>query len=135
MKKIVIKDVRLIIYIACMVMFDLSVLTVWHFLDPVKLRARYVYETQTQPSQIILPSSFLSRYPTPAINTAHLFLENATSPVIDEFTTDSSVPIVQNFSQTNQLKLLFECNSNYNEVWITILTMYKIICQTIQQCN
>ena len=141
MKKIVIKDVRLVIYIVCMVMLDMCVLTVWQFLDPVKLRARYVYETQTQPSQIILPSSFLSRYSlvppllattTPAIDMAQLFSEvseNVTSPLLvdDSLIEPNLPPIVQNFSQTNQLKLLFECNSNYNEVWITILTMYKII--------
>ena len=139
MKKIVIKDLRLVIYILCMVILDACVLTVWQLLDPVKLRARYVYENSAQPSQIFLPPSFLSRYSfvssmmTTPVKTVQILTENTTKTLLDDFSfisdssVDSSQPIVQNFSQTNQLKVLFECNSNMYEVWITILTMYKII--------
>ena len=116
-----------------MVVLDACVLTVWQVLDPVKLRARYVYENTPQPSQIIVPPSFLSRFSiVSTLTTTPVAIKNTTSSFFDDFTlisdpTDISQPVVQNFSQTTQLKVLFECNSNMFEVWITILTMYKII--------
>jgi hypothetical protein len=146
MKKIVIKDLRLIIYIILMVAIDVIVLVLWQLIDTVKLKSRYVYEIQTQLSQIILPSSYSSKYPqiTSTISNFYLIfcLNNLTSKLklvnktshefdnldISEITKKkNNNPIISNFSQTNQLKLIFECSSNYNEVWITILTMYKII--------
>ena len=63
MKKVVIKDLRLVIYIVCMVMIDVIILTIWQFVDTVKLKSRYVYESQSQSSsQIVLPPSFTSKY-------------------------------------------------------------------------
>jgi hypothetical protein len=40
---------------------------------------------------------------------------------------NSFSPVIQNVSQTNKLKLILECNSNLDEVWITALVVYKII--------
>lgn len=57
---------------------------------------------------------------------SYLTTIGSTDPIADE-TEFTSQPIVQNYSQKNQLKLIFECNSSYNEVWVTILTMYKIV--------
>jgi hypothetical protein len=140
MKKIVIKDIRLVAYIFFLVVLDVCILTVWQILDPVKLRARYVYENTSQPSQIIFPSSFLTKNSIVSSlitsSTNANTIQNTTSSFLDDFSLisdsspeipETSQPIVQNFSQTTQLKVLFECNSNLFEVWITILTMYKII--------
>ena len=108
-KKIVIKDLRLVVYIILMLFVDLIVLFVWQFLDPVRLKARYVYELQAQPSQIFMPNK-----------------NNVTLKSVDNL-NDEQILIKNLSHQTNQLKIVFECNSNLNEVWITILTMYKII--------
>ena len=112
LKKVVIKDFRLVCYITLIVSVDLIILFMWLFFDPVKLKPRFIYESRSQFSQIIVPSSFLSQV---AKQTVRNHTEN-----------DMIKPVVQNFSQTNQLKLVYECNSSYNEVWITVLTMYKI---------
>lgn len=59
-------------------------------------------------------------------------LSSLSSPIInddinyDESSSSSSSGL-QNITYTNEIKLLYECHSNFNEVWITILTMYKII--------
>lgn len=99
-KKVVIKDIRLIAYITCMIFIDILVLLIWQSADTVRLKARYVYEMQSQPSQIF-------------------FIQNNSL---------ASNSIIKNYTQqTSQLKIVFECNSNFNEVWITVLTMYKII--------
>ena len=136
MKKVVIKDIRLVIYILFMVTVDLIVLILWQLTDSVKLKSRYVYEVQTQLSQIILPSSYTSKYPqlisTKSNSTSKLGLGDKITehlPLDHTDITNNKINnhIITNFSQTNQLKIIFECNSNYNEVWITILTMYKII--------
>lgn len=182
-KKIVIKDLRLVFYILCLMAFDALIVALWQFLDPIKLKPRYVYEIQTQPTQVILPSSYftkstsailssssistavntelgfgggvLDRDQRPSTNfsnrnanggvefdelmaylttTAPLLLSAAGGGGVEASaagggggSSSGSFPVVQNYSQKNQLKLVFECNSNYNEVWITILTMYKII--------
>ncbi|CAF0713415.1 unnamed protein product [Brachionus calyciflorus] len=111
-KKVVIKDIRLVLYIILFMLIDLIVLFIWQFLDQVKLKARYVYEFQSQPSQIFVPNTQLYR----SSNSTNLK------------STQDEYPLIKNLShQTNQLKIVFECNSNLNEVWITILTMYKII--------
>lgn len=165
-KKIVIKDLRLVAYICGLIAFDALIVTAWYLVDTIKLKPRYVYEVQSQPTQVILPSSYFTKS-TEATSSAalvdHSIRRNASS--LDLFSSSSSsslsslyftssstsssttsdpiaevvdtlsgggggsisLPIVQNYSQKNQLKLVFECNSNYNEVWITILTMYKII--------
>lgn len=102
MKKVVIKDYRLFIYIGCMCAFDLTVLTLWQVFDTISIRGRFVYETTNQISTVVVSSN----------------------------TTNSEngfTPTVQNLSHTSELKLVYECNSNYQEVWITALTMYKII--------
>lgn len=88
---------------------DLIILLVWNFSDSVKLKARYVYEATSQPTRLFLPNKQT---------------KNLTD---SEFSYDE-ISSIKNLSyQTNQLKLVFECNSNLNEVWITMLTMYKII--------
>lgn len=139
MKKVVIKDLRLVIYIMCMVLVDVIILAIWQLVDTVKLKSRYVYESQSQSSsQIVLPPSYSSKYSffSSTSNILNVPLNNTnpdpfnsitetTTPIIPNF--DPNTPIIQNFSLTNQLKVVLECNSNYNEVWITILTMYKII--------
>jgi gamma-aminobutyric acid type B receptor len=117
MKRVVIKDIRLVIYIGCMIMIDALIVIVWYFVDTIKLKPRYVYETLSRPAQIVLPASYSSKLALiPNTNTA-----NHSSYI------DSSSPIIHNSSHISQLKVVFECDSNYNEVWITILTMYKII--------
>lgn len=118
-KKIVIKDFRLVAYIICMMIIDAVVLIIWQFVDTVRLKARYVYEAQSQPSQVFVPiqieSNNLTQYSGDLI-AARTLKQNET------------VPLIRNVShQTSQLKVAFECNSNFNEVWITVLTMYKII--------
>lgn len=108
-KKIVIKDIRLVIYIILIMLVDLIILLVWQFSDPVRLRARYVYEATSQPTRLFVPI-------------------RQRKNVTDSGLPDSEISLIKNLShQTNQLKLVFECNSNLNEVWITMLTMYKII--------
>jgi gamma-aminobutyric acid type B receptor len=102
LKKVVIKDMRLVVYILMMVSVDAFISLLWYFFDSIKLRPRFIYETQSQFSQIIVPASYLTR------------LSNQTGIT------------VQNDSYSSQLKLVYECTSNYNEVWITILIMYKI---------
>jgi hypothetical protein len=149
-KKIVIKDMRLVCYIGCLMAFDAFIVLGWSLFDTIKLRPRYLYEIQTQPTQIILPSSYLAKYPSsnevssPPPSPPPLVMlssQNESRQAMNDFdlaaylltttpvnlVNENSLPIVQNFSRKNQLKLVFECNSNYNEVWITILTMYKII--------
>jgi hypothetical protein len=146
MKKIVIKDLRLIIYILIMVTVDLIVLIFWQITDTVKLKSRYVYEVHSQLSQVILPSSYSSKYSqimSTKPNLYSIFSSNNSTSILelasktpyesldmdinDMTNNKNNNPIITNFTQTNQLKIIFECNSNYNEVWITILTMYKII--------
>lgn len=108
-KKIVIKDIRLVIYIILIMFVDLIILFVWQFSDSVKLRARYVYEAQSQPTRLFVPN-------------------RQTKNLTDSDPQNGENSAIRNLShQTNQLKIVFECNSNLNEVWITMLTMYKII--------
>lgn len=178
-KKIVIKDLRLVFYICCLIAFDVLIVCLWQTLDTIKLKARYVYELQSQPTQVILPSSYFTKSTSMVSGAAlsgnkasslladiapsvvggsihkissldsknkssslsdfdHL-MSSFLSPSLSSSSTNKgddstlgaglslSQPVVQNYSQKNQLKLVFECNSSYNEVWITILTMYKII--------
>ncbi|RNA35511.1 gamma-aminobutyric acid type B receptor subunit 2 [Brachionus plicatilis] len=88
---------------------DLIILFVWQFSDSVKLRARYVYEVQSQPTRLFVPN-------------------RQTKNLTDSDPRNGENSAIRNLShQTNQLKIVFECNSNLNEVWITMLTMYKII--------
>lgn len=112
LKKIVIKDLRLIYYISIMILIDLIVIFIWLFFDTIKLKSRFISETQSKYTQIIVSPSYLAQTTKQQIKN-HSIITNVG-------------PIIQNFTHTNQLKLLVECNSNYNEVWITILTMYKI---------
>lgn len=108
-KKIVIKDMRLIIYIMLGMIIDLVILSVWNFSDSVRLKARYVYEITSQPTKLFLPNKL-------------------TKNLTDSQITNNEISSIKNLSyQANQLKIVFECNSNLNEVWITMLTMYKII--------
>lgn len=168
-KKIVIKDIRLVFYILCLIGFDALIVCLWQILDTIKLKSRYVYELQSQPSQVILPSSYFTKSsPAASVSSfgkeeassshivghnssasfglgeldmlASLLHQTTNSPFFSSISSGGghfvnavendarlSQPIVQNYSQKSQLKLVFECNSNYNEVWVTILTMYKII--------
>lgn len=128
-KKIVIKDLRLVVYIICMIMIDIIVLLVWHMVDTIRIKPRHVYETLSQPSQIIMPPSYTLK-PIKRDNNLTDLSGLSTSSIIgsdETLNSNNNEPIIQNFSQTNLLKIVFECNSNYYEVWITILTMYKII--------
>jgi len=120
MKRVVIKDIRLVVYIGCMIMIDAVIVLVWYFVDTIKLKPRYVYETLSQPAQIVVPASYS--------NKVSLIPNNKpANHSIDSSYLHSSLPIIHNSSHISQLKIVFECDSNYNEVWITILTMYKII--------
>lgn len=120
MKRVVIKDIRLVIYIGCMIMIDAVIVFVWYFVDTIKVKPRYVYETLSQPAQIIVPASYSTKFS---------FIQNTKAPNLsyDSSYIQPHLPIIHNSTHTSQLKVVFECDSNYNEVWITILTMYKII--------
>ena len=97
MKKIVIKDIRLVLYILVLVAVDVCILLIWQFYDAIKIKIRFLYEIQ-QTQQIPGKENDLQ-------------LNNLT-----------------NYTQSStQIKLLYECNSSFNEVWITVLTIYKII--------
>jgi len=117
MKRVVIKDIRLVVYIGCMIMIDAVIVLVWYFVDTIRLKPRYVYETLSQPAQIVVPASYSNKFS---------FIPDTKTSNYSSF-LDSSLPIIHNSSHISQLKVVFECDSNYNEVWITILTMYKII--------
>lgn len=187
-KKIVIKDLRLVFYILCLIAFDALIVGLWQMFDTIKLKPRYVYELQSQPTQVILPSSYFTKSSAAALANNNInnknggeFMSSSSSLLADSLaqgnlflkgrnTSSSnqagfdmlssilttplnglvsgggvgggdesdtlvgtvagsltSQPVVQNYSQKSQLKLVFECYSSYNEVWVTILTMYKII--------
>jgi len=119
LKKVVIKDHCLVAYITIMCLVDIGFLVLWQIFDGVKIQARYVYETKYEVSSVVVPFSYIQR----------------TNENLSEYIDPSSslegnynqMPIVQNFSHTNKIKLIYECNSNYWEVWITALTVYKII--------
>jgi gamma-aminobutyric acid type B receptor len=118
-QKIVLKDSRLVVYICCMLFVDFIIILAWQWIDPVELRSRYIYETEHKSTQVILPSSYLlANYSlTPLANSSQIELEP----------TLTSSPIIQNLSQINKLKFVFECTSFYNEVWVTALVIYKCI--------
>ena len=119
MKKIVIKDYQLVIYIACMCLVDVVVLVLWQTLDGVEIKPRFVYETKKKASRVIMPFSYV--HYTKSHNLSDLLNRTVQAKVADE------APIVQNFTHTNNLKVIYECSSNFQEVWMTSLTMYKII--------
>ena len=96
LKKIVIKDLRLVVYIILMVLIDLAIVFIWLLVDTVKLKPRLILET----------------------NSVQL-KNNSLTESIKMLSSNHSHPI-------HNLKLVFECNSDYNEVWITVLTMYKL---------
>ena len=118
MKKIVIKDYQLVIYIACMCLVDVVVLVLWQTLDGVEIKPRFVYETKKKASRVIMPFSYV--HYTKSHNLSDLLNRTVQAKVADE------APIVQNFTHTNNLKVIYECSSNFQEVWMTSLTMYKI---------
>jgi gamma-aminobutyric acid type B receptor len=102
MKKIVIKDIRLVIYILIMVAIDVCVLLVWQFYDPIRVKIRFLYENHY--SLVINKNN----------------LTNSTD-MEKSLTNNTTV------QPSTQIKLIYECNSSFNEVWITVLTIYKII--------
>lgn len=110
MKKIVIKDIRLVIYILILVVVDVCVLLVWQFYDTIKMKIRFLYEIQQTNSPLV------AKDPT-------LVGDNLTNS--SALITDTKI---NNYTQSStQIKLIYECNSSFNEVWITVLTIYKII--------
>jgi hypothetical protein len=167
MKRIVIKDIRLVAYIVCLVAVDCVVILLWQMFDTVKLKPRYVYETQFKSAQLFLPPSYSSvmaqrqqsqqqqqkQSLSSLLPPPPHFLFTNTNTIINNYMNtydvqnfsssmssfaevtaatvynieSVSVPIVKNSSHINQLRIVFECNSSYDEVWLTILTMYKII--------
>jgi len=118
LKKIVIKDHRLVGYISIMCLVDVVFLVLWQIFDGVKIQARYVYETKHEISSVVVPFSYIQR-------ASENFSEQMEPGSL--INSNNQIPIIQNFSQTNKLKLIYECDSNYQEVWMTALTMYKII--------
>jgi gamma-aminobutyric acid type B receptor len=123
MKKIVIKDLRLVFYILLLVSVDLCILFVWQFYDTIKVKLRYLYEIQQSISN--LPQQQILRS-IPIISNNMTI--NMTTDVLTETTTTLANNLKLTLSSTNtQIKILYECNSSFNEVWITVLTIYKII--------
>ena len=57
LKKVVIKDYRLFVYIGCVCAFDLVVLVMWQVFDSVTIKARFVYETTNQITPVVVSSS------------------------------------------------------------------------------
>lgn len=55
-----------------------------------------------------------------------LIIETHPTKLKNNSFTDSFKTLAHNQTYSNHLKLVFECNSDYNEVWITILTLYKL---------
>lgn len=119
MKKIVIKDYQLVIYIACMCLVDIVVLVLWQFLDGVEIKPRFIYETKKKASRVIMPFSYV--HYTRSHNLSDLLNRTLQAKIPAE------TPIVQNYTHTNNLRVIYECSSSFHEVWVTSLTMYKII--------
>ena len=102
MKKVVIKDYHLVAYIFMIAAVDLIVIFVWQFYDTIRVKMRYVYEGYQQ-------SISDNDYADSSANNNTLDLATAAE------------------LKSYNIKLLYECNSNLNEVWITVLTIYKLI--------
>ena len=136
-KKIIIKDLKLVGFICCLGLFDLAIVSFWYFYDPVQARPRYIFEKQSQQTIVNLNNNnnfdYNDRLLTP-ISASNIFLNNSTfinsttqvlTSNLDNITT--SKIIIQNLSYKNELKLVYECNSSLNEMWVSILTIYKIV--------
>ena len=106
MKKIVIKDLRLVVYILTMVAIDVCVLLVWQFYDTIRIKIRFLYEIQQLPN-----------------NSPVNVKDNLTNSTGIEKSLKNNITL----HTSTQIKLIYECNSSFNEVWITVLTIYKII--------
>lgn len=104
-KKVIIKDHQLIFYILCLAIFDVVLLIFWQFYDPIEIRPRHVLVSKQD----------------------RLVPVNMNSHSNESFSGDNSTVLVQNMSFNSELKTLYECGSTYAEVWIAVLTIYKII--------
>lgn len=142
MKKVVIKDTRLIIYIIVMILIDVVLLLVWQFYDTIKLKTRYVYEIQQLNfNNITATNSYAKLGNNIAGNlNANLTSNNDTQTNIatnlafninvnnnNDFDLTTSTLAYSYKLSNSQIKILYECNSSYYEVWVTVLTIYKII--------
>ena len=104
MKKVVIKDCHLVAYIAIMCGVDICLLAFWTGFDMIELRPRYIYESLSTLAYVVVPFSTVHA----AANNSDL--SNQTDNMLNQ------LPIVQNTTHTTKLQIIFECNSNLNEV-------------------
>jgi gamma-aminobutyric acid type B receptor len=107
-KKVIIKDAQLFGYIALIVLFDIFVLIIWQIFDPIQLRTRHIVVSEPQITRVNI--------------------KNLNQTVYD-YDAGSSSPIIvqQSLPYKNEIKLLYECGSNFNEVWISVMTIYKLV--------
>jgi hypothetical protein len=121
-KKVIIKDVHLVCYILCIVLFDLGILVFWQAADPIHIRPRHILEAQFEPTKISMSNRLNLVAQSLSINdTTGFFPRDNTSGALQQQV------IVQNVAYKNEIKILYECNSNFNEVWISLFTIYKIV--------
>jgi hypothetical protein len=134
-KKVIIRDVHLVGCILCIVAFDVAVLAVWQAVDGVHIKPRHIIETHEEPTKITMVNRFsLVAQQAQQQRFYHLPSSNQTNRLFNGTVSSSTPPVdllppvvVQNVGYKNEIKVLYECNSNFNEVWISVLTIYKIV--------
>ncbi len=100
-KRIVIKDHHLIGYISIVVMVDVVILIVWQSVDNINITLRFIHDTEK-------------------FQASSAYVDNGSGNIITSMS-------LKNSSRAKILKNVYECNSQYLEIWSAILTMHKIM--------
>jgi hypothetical protein len=101
LEKVVIKDQHLVGYISIAVTVDVVIVGLWQSVDETKLTLRFIHDTHK-------------------FQTSNMYYDSVSNNIITSMS-------LKNNSRPNFLRNVYECNSSYSEMWLTVLAIHKII--------